>query len=150
MTGEAPEVLWEPGADTVARAQINAFTDRVRRYRGVAADSYEQLWSWSTRDLEGFWGAVADFCGVRFHDAPSRVLGSDDGRRRGVTLFGTSASFVQSCLDVGRRPGADHDLSALQAIGSTGSPLSSEGFDWIHDCVGAGLQMASVSGGTDV
>ncbi|MDD7940166.1 acetoacetate--CoA ligase [Actinomycetospora lutea] len=68
----------------------------------------------------------------------------------GVTVFGTSASFVQSCLKAGLRPKDAFDLSAIRSVGSTGSPLSSEGFDWIRDAVGAGVQIASVSGGTDV
>ena len=67
----------------------------------------------------------------------------------GVTLFGTSASFVQSCLKAGLRPKDAFDLSAIRAVGSTGSPLSPEGFDWIRDAVGDGVQIASVSGGTD-
>jgi acetoacetyl-CoA synthetase len=68
----------------------------------------------------------------------------------GVTLFGTSASFVQSCLKAGLRPRDAFDLSAIRSVGSTGSPLSPEGFDWLRDAVGGHLQIASVSGGTDV
>ena len=68
----------------------------------------------------------------------------------GVTLFGTSASFVQSCLKAGLRPREKFDLSTIRSVGSTGSPLSPEGFDWILDAVGPGVQIASVSGGTDV
>ncbi|MFC5137360.1 acetoacetate--CoA ligase [Actinomycetospora rhizophila] len=68
----------------------------------------------------------------------------------GVTVFGTSASFVQSCLKAGLRPRDAFDLSAIRSVGSTGSPLSSEGFDWVRDAVGEQVQIASVSGGTDV
>ncbi|WP_116709775.1 acetoacetate--CoA ligase [Actinomycetospora cinnamomea] len=74
----------------------------------------------------------------------------------GVTLFGTSASFVQSCLKAGLRPCDAFDLSAIRSVGSTGSPLSSEGFDWLRDAIGGQgehadrIQIASVSGGTDV
>ncbi|MHC1558422.1 acetoacetate--CoA ligase [Actinomycetospora sp. C-140] len=67
----------------------------------------------------------------------------------GVTLFGTSASFVQSCLKAGLRPKDAFDLTAIRSVGSTGSPLSPEGFDWIRDAVGSHIQIASVSGGTD-
>lgn len=70
--------------------------------------------------------------------------------RYGVTFFGTSAPFVQSCLKAGLRPGAEHDLAALRAIGSTGSPLSSEGFRWIVDEIGPDTHICSVSGGTDL
>ena len=68
----------------------------------------------------------------------------------GVTYFGTSAPFIQACRKAGIRPGADCDLTALRAIGSTGAPLSPEGFRWIASEVGAGVQTCSVSGGTDL
>jgi acetoacetyl-CoA synthetase len=61
-----------------------------------------------------------------------------------ITYFGTSAPFIQSCLKAHLEPGANHDLSSLRAIGSTGSPLSVEGFRWIAE------QICSISGGTDV
>ena len=67
-----------------------------------------------------------------------------------VTLFGVSAPYIQSCLKAGLRPGETHDLSAMRALGSTGSPLSPEGFRWIADAVGPDIQICSVSGGTDV
>ena len=50
----------------------------------------------------------------------------------------------------GLRPRDELDLSALRAIGSTGAPLSPEGFRWIADAVGADVQICSVSGGTDL
>ncbi len=68
----------------------------------------------------------------------------------GITTFGTSASFVSACMKEGVEPGAGRDLSALRAIGSTGSPLSPEGFDWIYEHVGADTWLFSTSGGTDV
>jgi acetoacetyl-CoA synthetase len=67
-----------------------------------------------------------------------------------VTYFGTSAPYIQSCLKAHLTPAADHDLSALRALGSTGAPLSPEGFRWIADEVGADVQICSVSGGTDL
>jgi acetoacetyl-CoA synthetase len=67
-----------------------------------------------------------------------------------VSYFGTSAPFVQSCLKEGLRPAADNDLSALRALGSTGAPLSPEGFRWIASEVGSHVQICSVSGGTDL
>ncbi len=67
-----------------------------------------------------------------------------------VTYFGTSAPYVQSCLKAGLRPAEDLDLSGLRAIGSTGSPLSPEGFRWLADAVGQHIQICSVSGGTDL
>ncbi|GAB2994746.1 acetoacetate--CoA ligase [Amycolatopsis acidiphila] len=69
---------------------------------------------------------------------------------RKITYFGTSAPFIQSCLKARLEPGADHDLSSLRAIGSTGSPLSVEGFRWIAGKIGEHVQICSVSGGTDL
>ena len=70
--------------------------------------------------------------------------------RHGVSYFGTSAPYIQSCLKQHLTPASDHDLSALRALGSTGAPLSPEGFAWIADEIGAGVQICSVSGGTDL
>jgi acetoacetyl-CoA synthetase len=67
-----------------------------------------------------------------------------------VTYFGTSAPYLQSCLKQHVRPAARFDLSALRAIGSTGAPLSPEGFRWIASEIGEGVQICSVSGGTDM
>ncbi|HKR49182.1 MAG TPA: acetoacetate--CoA ligase [Pseudonocardiaceae bacterium] len=68
----------------------------------------------------------------------------------GVTYFGTSAPFIQSCRKAGLRPGSQCDLTALRAIGSTGAPLLPEGFRWIAEEVGSDVQICSVSGGTDL
>ena len=70
--------------------------------------------------------------------------------RHRITVFGTSAPFLQACLKAGLRPGDEHDLSGVRSIGSTGAPLSEDGFRWIGDAVGAQIQIGSMSGGTDV
>ncbi len=67
-----------------------------------------------------------------------------------VTYLGTSAAFIQSCLKAGLQPRNELDLSALRAIGSTGSPLPADGFRWIGDAIGNDIQICSVSGGTDL
>jgi acetoacetyl-CoA synthetase len=69
----------------------------------------------------------------------------------GMTCFGTSAAFIGSCMKEGisLRDGS-RDLSALSAVGSTGSPLSPEGFRWIYDELGSETWLFSTSGGTDV
>ena len=67
-----------------------------------------------------------------------------------VKLFGTSAPFIHACMKAGLDPAQRHDLSAMQALGSTGAPLSPEGFEWIARHVGAQVQIGSMSGGTDV
>ncbi|GLY48019.1 acetoacetate--CoA ligase [Lentzea sp. NBRC 102530] len=67
-----------------------------------------------------------------------------------VTYFGTSAPYVQSCLKEGLDPSASHDLTGLRVVGSTGAPLTPEGFRWIASAIGKDVQIASVSGGTDL
>jgi acetoacetyl-CoA synthetase len=74
----------------------------------------------------------------------------DLAERAGMTTFGTSAAFISSCMKAGVEPAAGRDLSALTAVGSTGSPLSPEGFRWIYDQLGADTWLFSTSGGTDV
>ncbi len=68
----------------------------------------------------------------------------------GITTFGTSASFISSCMKAGVEPAAGRDLAKLEAVGSTGSPLSPEGFDWIYEQLGDETWLFSTSGGTDV
>ena len=68
----------------------------------------------------------------------------------GVTVFGTSPKFLSTCEKAGLRPGADHDLSRLKAVLSTGAPLSVENFRWVYDAVKTDVQLASISGGTDI
>ncbi len=67
-----------------------------------------------------------------------------------ISMFGTSASYISACMKAGIEPGAGRDLSALKAIGSTGSPLAPEGFDWIYEHIGRDTWLFSTSGGTDV
>ena len=74
----------------------------------------------------------------------------DFAERAGVTIFGTSASYLAGCMKAGIEPGAGRDLSALKAVGSTGSPLAPEGFDWVYEHIGSDTWLFSTSGGTDV
>jgi acetoacetyl-CoA synthetase len=67
-----------------------------------------------------------------------------------ITCFGTSAAFISGCMKAGVKPAAGRDLSALRSVGSTGSPLSPEGFAWIYDELGDHTWLFSTSGGTDV
>jgi acetoacetyl-CoA synthetase len=70
--------------------------------------------------------------------------------RSKITCFGTSASYIAACMKDGIEPGRDRDLSRLRAVGSTGSPLSPEGFEWVYEHVGEDTWLFSTSGGTDV
>jgi len=66
-----------------------------------------------------------------------------------TVFFGSSAAYIHTSMREGMAPQAQHDLGALKAIGSTGSPLSPEGFEWVYQNVKKDLWLASVSGGTD-
>ncbi|WP_417627039.1 acetoacetate--CoA ligase [Pararhodobacter aggregans] len=66
-----------------------------------------------------------------------------------LTHLGAGAAFYQSCLKAGIEP-KTLDLSALRHLGSTGSPLSPEGYDWIYSAVKSDLWLAPLSGGTDL
>jgi acetoacetyl-CoA synthetase len=68
----------------------------------------------------------------------------------GITCFGTSAGFIAACHKEGVQPTVGRDLSRLDSIGSTGSPLAPEGFDWVRDELGEETWLFSTSGGTDV
>jgi len=71
-----------------------------------------------------------------------------------MTIFGTSASYLTECMNAGVEPAKEYDLSNLKAIGSTGSPLPPEGFDWVYEHVrkdeSEDLWLFSTSGGTDL
>jgi acetoacetyl-CoA synthetase len=68
----------------------------------------------------------------------------------GMTYFGTSAAYISACRKAGLEPGRLFDLSRLRAIGSTGSPLSVDGFQWVYEKVSDDLALESISGGTDL
>jgi len=74
----------------------------------------------------------------------------DLAEQTGMTCFGTSAAYIASCMKGGVEPGAGRDLSKLRSVGSTGSPLSPEGFEWVYAHVGEDTWLFSTSGGTDV
>ncbi|WP_441248682.1 acetoacetate--CoA ligase [Kitasatospora sp. McL0602] len=70
--------------------------------------------------------------------------------RTRATVVGTSAAYVIASRKADLHPGRDLDLSAVRCLGTTGSPLPPDGFQWIYDEVKADVWLASVSGGTDV
>src|SRR5260221_2806924 len=69
------DLLWTPSAARVANARLTAFTSWLAAERGLRFDDYHALWRWSVDDLEGFWQAVWDYCGVDASVPPERVLG---------------------------------------------------------------------------
>ncbi len=105
------------------------------------------MWNWLVTALAS--GAtIVLFDGSPFHPGPEAMW--DLVSQEQVTLFGTSAKFLDSSLKAGVTPGDTHDLSALRTITSTGSPLSAEGFDFVYRDVKHDVHLASISGGTDL
>ena len=92
--------------------------------------------------------AIVLFDGSPAH--PSLEVLWELAERHRISFFGTSAPYIQTCLKHGLRPRDDFDLSALRALGSTGAPLTTDGFRWVAVAIGPGVPIASESGGTDV
>lgn len=74
----------------------------------------------------------------------------DIAERVGITFLGVSAPYIGSCMKAGIDPRSTHKLNALRGIGSTGSPLSPDGFRWVYKHIKDDLWLASISGGTDL
>lgn len=64
--------------------------------------------------------------------------------------FGTSAPYLVACMKAELNPGNKFNISHLRSIGSTGSPLPPEAFDWVYQNVKSDVWLCSMSGGTDV
>jgi acetoacetyl-CoA synthetase len=67
-----------------------------------------------------------------------------------TTFMGGSAAYFSACMKANLTPGSSHELKRLRSMGSTGSPLSPEAFEWIYSAVKKDVWLESVSGGTDV
>ena len=67
-----------------------------------------------------------------------------------ITFFGLSATYINYLRSEGIQPGKNYDLSSLQEISQTGSPLSEEGFEWVYREIKQDLHFNSIAGGTDI
>jgi acetoacetyl-CoA synthetase len=92
--------------------------------------------------------AIVLYDGSPAHPDPGTLWGLAE--RTGMTCMGVSAGLLASMEKAGVEPAGDHDLRALRAIGSTGSPLAPESFRWVYGHVGEDVWLFSTSGGTDV
>jgi acetoacetyl-CoA synthetase len=104
------------------------------------------MWNWLVSSL-AVGATVVLFDGAPL--APPEILWDMASEER-VTVFGTSAKYLALAEKEGLRPGRTHDLSALRAILSTGSPLAPTGFDYVYREVKTDVHLASISGGTDI
>jgi acetoacetyl-CoA synthetase len=105
------------------------------------------MWNWLTSSLS-IGATLVLFDGNPFHPHPGALWEMAQDEK--ITVFGTSAGYIAALQKAGVKPGKDYDLGALRAVLSTGSPLSLEGFEFIYDEVKSDLQLASISGGTDL
>jgi len=105
------------------------------------------MWNWLVSGLAS--GAtIILYDGSPFFD-DGRVLWkmAEDEK---LTVFGTSAKYISALEKAGVRPKDEFKLPDLRAILSTGSPLAPESFDYVYDAISADVQLASISGGTDI
>ena len=105
------------------------------------------MWNWLTSSL-AVGATLVLFDGNPFHPHPGALWEMAQDEK--ITVFGTSAGYIAALINAGVKPGKTYDLSALRAVLSTGSPLSIEGFEYVYNEVKADLQLASISGGTDL
>ena len=105
------------------------------------------MWNWLVGGLASAVSLVL-YDGSPFFPEPSRLFDLADELE--PRLFGVSAKFIEAAMKEGLRPRDTHDLSSVETIASTGSPLAPEGFDWVYDAVKPDVHLASFSGGTDI
>ncbi len=105
------------------------------------------MWNWLVSAL-GRGATLMLYDGSPFHPGPETLF--DWADEEGMTLFGTSAKYIDAVRKSGVRPIATHRLAALKGIASTGSPLSAESFAFVYEGIKRDVHLASISGGTDI
>jgi acetoacetyl-CoA synthetase len=105
------------------------------------------MWNWLMSGL-ACGATLLLYDGSPFYPAPGALWQMAQEER--VTIFGTSAKYLSSLQKSDFVPAQSVDLSALRTVLSTGSPLLPEGFDYVYRAVKADVQLASISGGTDI
>ena len=105
------------------------------------------MWNWLASAL-ATGASLVLYDGSPFHPEPSRLWDLVD--EFGITLFGTSAKYLDAARKAGVHPQQTHDLRTLRTITSTGSPLVNEGYHYVYEQVKANVHLASISGGTDI
>ena len=105
------------------------------------------MWNWLVCGL-GTGATLILFDGAPFFDG-GRILWRIAEREK-INIFGTSAKYISALEKSGVRPIEEFSLPSLRAVLSTGSPLAAESFDYVYSAIGDDLQLASISGGTDI
>jgi acetoacetyl-CoA synthetase len=104
------------------------------------------MWNWLVSSL-AVGATVVLYDGAPLF--PARVLW-DMAEREKITVFGTSAKYIALMEKEGLEPGRTHNLGALRAVLSTGSPLAAHSYDYVYRSLKRDLHLASISGGTDI
>ena len=105
------------------------------------------MWNWLVSALAS--GAtILLYDGSPMHPTPAVLFDLAD--EAAMTLFGTSAKYIDAARKAGLAPAETHRLAALRTMTSTGSPLAPEGFDFVYERVKRDIHLASISGGTDI
>jgi acetoacetyl-CoA synthetase len=105
------------------------------------------MWNWLVSGL-ATGATLVLYDGNPFHPGPEALWKMAD--EEGITVFGTSAKYLAAVEKAGYAPGQHHSLDRLRAILSTGSPLMPASFDFVYRDIKADVQLASISGGTDI
>ena len=105
------------------------------------------MWNWLMSAL-ATGATLLLYDGSPFHPGPGALWRIAEEER--LTVFGTSAKYLASLQKSEFVPATNVDLTALRTLLSTGSPLLPEGFDYVYRAVKSDLQLASISGGTDI
>lgn len=105
------------------------------------------MWNWLVCGL-GVGATLVLYDGNPFHPGPGALWEMAQDER--ITVFGTSAGYLAALQKTGTRPKDLYDLGPLRALLSTGSPLSVEGFEFVYDAIKSDIQLASISGGSDL
>jgi acetoacetyl-CoA synthetase len=105
------------------------------------------MWNWLTCSL-AVGATLMLYDGFPFHPQAGGLWKMAQDHK--ITIFGTSAGYIAALMAAGVKPGKEYDLTPLKAVLSTGSPLSIEGFEFIYNEVKKDIQLASISGGSDI
>jgi acetoacetyl-CoA synthetase len=105
------------------------------------------MWNWLTASLS-VGATLVLYDGNPFHPGPDALWRMAQDEK--ITVFGTSAGYIEALKNAGVKPGKQFDLSPLKSVLSTGSPLSDENFAFIYEHIKSDLQLASISGGSDL
>ena len=105
------------------------------------------MWNWLVSGLASG-AALVLYDGSPMIDG-GRIL-FDLAEREALTVFGTSAKYIDGVAKLGLKPRETHRLDSMRALLSTGSPLAPESFDFVYRDIKKDIHLASMSGGTDL